>query len=93
MVVDVVTILQANLHADILQRVTGTEALGNLPLYGAAYRPATRDGQTVLDIWLEALQVGAALPTLPLCLHRGPTLPLRLDETYTRTCQEQRIPT
>ena len=39
-----------------------------------------------------ALAVGQVLPLLPLALDKGITIPLDLEATYLRTCQESRIP-
>lgn len=62
-----------------------------VPLYAAAYHPVARDEQFALDIWYEALAFGNVLPTLPLWLRGGLCMPVELEATYQRTCQEQRI--
>jgi hypothetical protein len=91
MVVDVVTGRKANLHDELLHRL----AVGALPLntelYAAAYRVVKREGQPFLDMWHEALTVGGSLPAMPLWLRGGLCLPVDLNATYVRTCQEQRI--
>lgn len=56
-----------------------------------AYRPVLRDGQAELDIWQETLAIGRALPMLPLWLPGQLCLPVDLEATYDRTCQQQRI--
>jgi hypothetical protein len=92
-VVDVVTERTANLHQELLVRLTPPN--GPPPqasLYAAAYRPVDRDGQTRLDIWHEALALGRPLPKLPLWLRGSLCLPLELEAAYERTCQEQRVP-
>lgn len=89
-VIDVVTSLHANLHSQILAAV----AQANSPedgLHVAAYHPVEREGQRELDVWLERLAVGAALPTLPLWLRGELCIRLDLQETYARTCREQRL--
>ena len=91
-IVDVVTERKANLHQKLLQRLD----LPAMPvpaadLYAAAYRPILRADQTSLDIWEEALSIGSALPTVPLWLPGDLCIPVNLDESYTRTCREQRI--
>lgn len=91
-VVDVVTGRQANLHHELLAYV----AAENLPtvksnLYASAYRVVEHDQQPRLDIWQEALNIGQALPTLPLWLKGNLCLPVELGETYALTCREQRI--
>ena len=90
--VDVVTDRSANLHNELLARLQPpTTARLNADLYAVSYRPVQRDEQPNLDVWQQALAVGQALPTVPLCLRGGLCLPLDLDATYERTCQEQRI--
>jgi hypothetical protein len=91
-VVDVVTERRANLHDELLAQLSASDAapLG-ANLYAAAYRPVERDGQTSLDVWQETLAVGNPLPTLPLWLRGAICLPVDLETTYERTCQEQRL--
>ncbi|MBW4621777.1 MAG: hypothetical protein KME17_20730 [Cyanosarcina radialis HA8281-LM2] len=60
-------------------------------LDATAYRVVDRQGRSQLDIWPEALMVGSNLPVLPLWLRGGICLPIDLNETYDRTCLEQRI--
>lgn len=91
-VVDVVTDRRANLHDELLAHLASSEVVPwGAELYAAAYRPIMRDGQTQLDIWQETLAVGLALPTMPLWLRGNLSLPIDLEATYDRTCQEQRI--
>lgn len=91
-VVDVVTGRKANLHDELLERLTASRVTrSNLDLYASAYHVLEREDQPSLDIWLEGLEVGKDLPTLPLWLPGGLCLPVRLNATYARTCQEQRI--
>ena len=56
-----------------------------------AYRPVVRADQPNLDIWEEPLAVGSTLPTMPLWLPGNLWVPVNLDESYNRTCREQRI--
>ncbi len=91
-IVDVVTGRKANLHDELLNRITGGIALSfNSDLYATAYRAIERDGQPNLDVWQEKVIVGGALPTLPLWLRGNNCLPVELDNIYQRTCREQRI--
>jgi hypothetical protein len=92
MIVDVVTTRRANLHQRLLARL-GERDTGplNEHLYAAAYRLVERAEQPNLDIWYRPLAVGDALFTMPLWLRGGLCLPVDLDATYHRTCQEQRI--
>jgi hypothetical protein len=92
MVVDVVTDRKANLHDELLARLhSGDGAPWNAELYAVAYHPVQREGQPNLDIWQENLTVGYPLPIMPLWLRGNLCLPVDLEATYTRTCQEQRI--
>jgi hypothetical protein len=86
-VVDVVTARQANLHGELLARLTeGKASSVKLNLYAIE-----RNGQPSLDIWQEELEIGSLLPTLPLWLRGEICLPVDLGATYERTCREQRI--
>jgi len=90
-VVDVVTKRSANLHNELMVRLGTSVEPRYIDLYAIAYRVVQRTAQTNLDIWLEALTLGKALPTLPLWLRGGLCLPVELNTTYQRTCREQRI--
>ena len=43
------------------------------------------------EAWLHPLQVGAALPTLPLWLAENFSIPLELEASYEETCRALRI--
>ena len=92
LIVDVVTTRQANLHHDLLDYLDlqAAEKL-DTHLYATAYRVALRDNTSCLDIWQQPLEVGQALPTLPLWLQGGICLPVDLQASYAMTCQAQRI--
>ena len=91
-VVDVVTTRQANLHGELLVRLTEGKAYSSkLNLYAVAYRAIECNGQPSLDIWQEELAIGGILPILPLWLRGEICLPVDLAATYERTCREQRI--
>jgi len=90
-IVDVVTDRRANLHDELLARLSSEAKSWEGELYAAAYRPVVREEQTSLDIWQESLTVGSALPTMPLWLPGSLSLPVDLESTYDRTCREQRV--
>jgi hypothetical protein len=93
LIVDIVTQRCANLHHDLLARVSPDGRAGaEADLYAAAYRPFGRDGQPTLEVWYEVLRIGGPLPALPLWLRGGFHLPIDLEATYERTCQKLRIP-
>ncbi|MCE7987716.1 MAG: DUF4058 family protein [Caldilinea sp. CFX5] len=93
LVVDVVTTYKANLHHALLQRLhrNANRQAGEDTLYTTAYYPVERGSETALDFWYQALTLGQDLPTMPLWLRGGPCMPVALEATYQRTCQEQRI--
>ena len=93
MIVDVVTERHGNLHAelvDFLKLNVATPAQGQADLYATAFRPHIGAEQSRVEIWAEALAVGAALPTLPLWLSVDLALPLSLEETLA-ACAARRI--
>jgi hypothetical protein len=92
-IVDVVTERRANLHVELLARLSQTTAAPGIDhdLYVAAYRPIEREGQPKADVWHKPLSIGLDLPTMPLWLRGGICLPVELAESYERTCREQRI--
>jgi hypothetical protein len=92
-IVDVVTERAGNLHDELLARLKAADAASmQADLYAIAYRPIEHEGTPHLDIWPETLALGRALPTMPLWLKGAICLPVELEATYERTCQEQRVP-
>lgn len=89
-VVDLVTSRKADLHADLLKRVTGATA-PYAEIWASAYRPWQQGDQTNLQVWHHALCLGDPLPTLPFWLKNGPCIKLDLEATYVHTLQEQRM--
>ncbi|HZZ82357.1 MAG TPA: DUF4058 family protein [Gemmataceae bacterium] len=95
-IVDVVTTQSSNLYADLLDFIGASDpALADppQPIYAVACRGIQRDPDTPwhLETWLNLLQVGAALPTLPLWLSDDFAVPLELEATYEETCRALRI--
>jgi hypothetical protein len=93
-VVDVVTNRMANLHDELIDLLRQAESYrfpSQATIYTTAYRPrrAEEDGQ--VEIWLETLAVDGALPTMPLALRGGPTLPVPLESTYTEARLRSRL--
>ena len=91
---DVVTERSGNLHADLLRLIEMTVATPGqdaADLYAAAYHTIT-DGEALrLQAWMEALAVGARLPTLPLWIGADQSLPIDLEQTYAAACTARRI--
>ena len=93
-IVDVVTERTANLHtalANILGLAHPLAWCSPSSLYAVAYRPTQAADAQRLDVWPEALAVGATLPTMPLWLSETLCLPLALEESYRATCAALRI--
>lgn len=93
-VVDVVTERLANLHDELIHLMELPQAYrfpSSAPLYAVAYRPARRPAGDQIDCWPHPLAVGEALPTVPLPLRGGPTLPLELEATYAEALRRSRL--
>src|SRR4051794_1985024 len=93
-VIDVVTERLANLHDELVALLGQPEHFA-LPaevlLYAVAYRPSRQDTGDQIECWPYPLAVGQELPTVPLALRGGPTLPLDLEETYAETRARSRL--
>jgi hypothetical protein len=95
-VVDVVTVRQFNLYADLLALVGGSDPALDPeppPLYAVTLRvrqwPRRR---LVLDTWFYPLALGRPLPPLPIWLDEGIGVTLDLEASYEDTCRVLRIP-
>ena len=93
-VVDVVTNRSANLHDELMVALSQPESARfphSPPTYVCCYRQraeAGREPATRLDVKLYRAQVGEDLPTVPLFLRDGPTVPLELEKTYSELCAD-----
>lgn len=93
-IIDVVTERAANLHNEIVEVLEKDDEAGwtaETGLYAVAYRRAGGNGHMTLEIWHQALEIGAALPELPLWLEADLSIPLRLEESYSVTCASLRM--
>ena len=93
-IVDVVTERLANLHDDLMRLMEKPEMFffpGQTDLYAVAYRPARHKDGDQIDCWTAPLAVGQELPTMPLALRGGPTLPLELEATYVEARRRSRL--
>jgi hypothetical protein len=61
-------------------------------LYATAYRPARRQQQEEIDLWMRPLTLGAALPTLPLRLTGDLFVPVDFEAAYQEACRRRRLP-
>ena len=97
-IVDLVTIRADNLYAELLDLIGKSDpALGVAPpaTYAVACRATKRDPKPgagwQLETWLQTLQIGQPLPTLPLWIADNFAVPLDLEESYESTCEALRI--
>jgi hypothetical protein len=93
-VVDVVTERQANLHNELirfLQQPDNFALPASAMLYATSYGPRRLKDGDQIELWLEDFQVGKPLPTMPLLLRGLATIPVDLEGTYQRTCDDSRL--
>jgi hypothetical protein len=90
-VVDVVTTRRADMHAEIMAMLEAEAAAGPAGLAAVAYRSVGREAEGQLQVWPAVLEVGQALPTLPLWLNGEILIPLDLEASYTAACVDLRI--
>ncbi len=89
--VDLVSVRQANLYADLLDLLDRADpALSTTPpyLYGVTLRsrkPPRR--RPLLDAWFYPMIVGQPLPTLPIWLSPDLRVMLPLETSYEETCR------
>jgi hypothetical protein len=90
-VVDLVTIRQFNLYADLLELIGGADPqLGPTPpnLYAVTIRSRKPpDRRPLLDMWYSPMSVGQPLPTLPIWLSPNLHVLLPLEASYEETCR------
>ncbi len=89
-IVDLITVRQANLYAELLEFVGGTDpALANtIPhLYAVSLRSRKPlKGRPLLDAWFYPMTIGDTLPTLPIWLEEELRVMLPLETSYEETC-------
>jgi hypothetical protein len=90
-VVDLVTIRQFNLYADLLELIGGTDPqLGPTPphLYSVTIRSRKRpEKRSLLDMWFYPMTLGQPLPMLPIWLDANLRVLLPLEPSYEETCR------
>ncbi len=93
--VDIVTIRQFNLYADLLELIGRTDPmLGAEPpaLYAVTTRGRKRiRKRPLLDTWFYPMALGQPLPTLPIWLDVDLGVFLDLETSYQETCHVLRI--
>jgi hypothetical protein len=93
-VIDVVTERSGNMHHELLDLLRQSAAFRLDPepsLYTVAYRPSRTATGEQIEIWPTALAIGQPLPTMPLALRDGPTVPLELESAYMEARQHSRL--
>jgi len=91
-VVDAVSILRADLRADLWAALGLSGAPPTVgPLSAVSYRSIGRNGAGQLLAWPSPLVVGQPLPTLPLWLGAELAIPLDLEASYSAACRDLRI--
>jgi hypothetical protein len=92
-IVDVISARRANLHNEIATTL-GADNLAlpeEVSLYAATYRPIIRKKKMNVDVWVYPLQIGAAIPTMPLRVVSGLFIPVELEETYVAACRGRKL--
>jgi hypothetical protein len=94
--VDLVSVRQANLYADLLALLECDDpSLALVPpqLYSVTLRlRAVPEHRPVLDAWFYPMTIGQPLPTLPIWLSTDRRVMLALETSYQETCRVLGIP-
>jgi hypothetical protein len=94
-VVDLVTVRHFNLYADLMAFVgqhDPTLGAEPPPIYAASCRWVVGEKRAKLETWSHGLAVGRPLPTLPLWLSDTLAVPLDLEQSYEKACDDLSIP-
>jgi hypothetical protein len=94
-IVDLVTIRRANLYAELLKLIEGSDpAVTTDPpsLYAVTCRKHVVHPKTRLETWSHPLVLGQPLPQLPVWLTEHKAVQLDLEASYEQTCRVLRIP-
>ena len=90
-IVDVVTTRQFNLYAELMAFLGQTDPTMGAeppPIYAASCRWLLRGERATLQTWSHVLAVGRPLPTLPLWLTPVRVVPLDLEQSYEKACDD-----
>ena len=93
-IVDVVTTRQFNLYAELMAFLGQADAtMGTVPpgIYAASCRWLLQGERATLQTWSHVLAVGQPLPTLPLWLTPVRVIPLDLEASYEKACDDLSI--
>ena len=92
--VDLVTVRDFNLYAELLELIGEEDpAIGDPPpgIYAVSCLWRPRGNSHWLEAWCRPLEIGEPLPVLPLWLSDELAIPLDLEESYEQTCHDLRI--
>jgi Protein of unknown function (DUF4058) len=90
-IVDLVTVRQFNLYAEVLAFVGHSDPTLSdppPPIYATSCRWVKREKRTILEAWSHVLTLGQPLPTLPLWLSADLVIPLDLEQSYEQACHD-----
>ena len=91
-IVDPVTVRSANLYAELAERIGAKPpATADRSMYAVSCRSIYYRDRHRVEAWEHAIEVGGALPTLPLWISETQYVPLELERTYEATCKGLRI--
>jgi len=93
-IVDLVTVRNFNLYADLLDLIGQSDPLLGEeppPLYAVACRWRPNGATRLFEGWFQVLAVGQPLPTVPLWLPANLAIPLDLEQSYEQTCHDLSI--
>jgi hypothetical protein len=93
-IIDLVTIRQFNLYAELLGMLQRSDtAFGSPPpaTYAVTCRKRQGGPRTKLDTWAFPLAIGQSLPLLPVWLTETEHVTLDLEASYEETCRVLRI--
>jgi hypothetical protein len=94
-IVDIVTVRHFNLYAELMAFIGQSDpTLGAdpPPIYAASCRWVQGEKRARLETWSHVLAVGRPLPTLPLWLSEFRVVPLDLEASYEKACDDLSIP-
>lgn len=94
-IVDLVTTRTQNLYQELLEQIGQSDPSVSpepTPLYTVACRMTKRTDEWILETWAQSLELGWALPTVPLWLADDLAVPLELEESYEQSCSILNIP-
>src|SRR5947209_6114733 len=89
-IVDLVTVRQFNLYAEVLAFVGHNDpTLSDPPphIYATSCRWVKKE-KTMLEAWSHTLTMGQPLPTLPLWLSAELVVPVDLEQSYEQACHD-----